>query len=120
MLSNDKARPCRLAWCAFGVVALCFVAPRPSVGQRVARPDTVKAKTEPAPAPSRTGPMAGQMTEAMMEGMLRVMARPESAERLANFTRHYYDALVRKGFSREEALQIVVAAGLHRLSNWTR
>jgi len=49
--------------------------------------------------------------------MLRVMARPENADRLATFTRNYYDALIRKGFTREQALQIVIATGMPRMPN---
>ncbi|HXF94947.1 MAG TPA: hypothetical protein VNI61_02475 [Gemmatimonadales bacterium] len=58
------------------------------------------------------GPMMGMMMHSMMEGMLAVLAKPETAERLATFTKNYYDALVRKGFTKEEALRIVTAVGI--------
>ena len=60
-------------------------------------------------------PMMGHMTQAMMQGMLAVLARPETAERMATFTRNYHDALVAKGFSREEAMRIVMAHGIPSL-----
>lgn len=66
------------------------------------------------------GPMMGQMMEAMMDGMLKAMAKPENVERLASFTRAYYEALMRKGFTKEEALQIVVAMGLPRMPSGGR
>lgn len=43
----------------------------------------------------------------MMAGMVDLMARPETADKLATFTRNYYEALVKKGFTKEEALRIV-------------
>jgi hypothetical protein len=58
------------------------------------------------------GPMMGQMMEMMMESMLTVIARPETAQRLATFTKNYYDALIAKGFSKEEALEIVTSMGI--------
>lgn len=57
-------------------------------------------------------PMMGMMMSAMMNGMLDVLAMPESAEKLATFNRNYFDALTRKGFTREEALRIVMAVGV--------
>lgn len=107
MLANAAPALRNLTYFSTCLVALCLVAPRPGVGQRIATPDTGRAQT-------------GPMTEAAMDGILRVLARPESAERLATFTRHYYDALVRKGFSREEALQIVIAAAVFRIPSWAR
>ncbi len=44
-------------------------------------------------------------------------AKPESADRLATFTKNYYDALIRKGFTKEQALQIVIATGMPRMPN---
>lgn len=58
------------------------------------------------------GPMMGMMMEGMMESMLATLAKPQTAERLATFTKSYYDALVRKGFTKEEALRIVTAVGI--------
>lgn len=49
----------------------------------------------------------GNMMEQMMAGMIDLLARPETADKLASFTRNYYDALVKKGFTKEEALRIV-------------
>ena len=58
------------------------------------------------------GPMMGQMMQAMMQGMLTVLSKPETAQQMATFTRNYRDALMARGFSREDALRIVMAHGL--------
>jgi hypothetical protein len=95
--------------------------------QAQVRPDTTRAPAQPAPpAPQggqpteqgvrqqmeTMGPMMGQMMQAMMESMLAALARPETAERIATFTKNYFDALVAKGFTREDALRIVMAHGI--------
>lgn len=60
------------------------------------------------------GPAMGSMMEGMMGAMFRFLAKPETAENLATFTKNYYDALVRKGFSKEQALRIVISVGVPR------
>ena len=57
-------------------------------------------------------PMFGRMAEVMIEAQLKYAALPETAERLATFKKNLYDALQRKGFSKAEALQIVMATGI--------
>jgi hypothetical protein len=61
------------------------------------------------------GPMFGNVMSNMFEGLTTVLARPEVADRLAAFTRNYYEALVRRGFSPEESLRIVAAVGIPSL-----
>ncbi|KPJ65496.1 MAG: hypothetical protein AMJ45_05105 [Syntrophobacter sp. DG_60] len=56
-------------------------------------------------------PMFGQMMKVMMETMVEVLAQQETADKLATYTKNYYDALIKKGFSEDEALQIVKAVG---------
>lgn len=56
--------------------------------------------------------MYRQMAETMLLVTFDVLTRPESAEKLATFTRNYYEALLRKGFTEEQALQIVAATGV--------
>ena len=55
------------------------------------------------------GPMMAQMSVGVLQATLATLAAPESAEKLATFTRNYYEALIRKGFTKDEALRIVVA-----------
>ena len=61
------------------------------------------------------GPTFGLMMTGMMEAMMTVLEQPETAERLATFARNYYDALIRRGFSEEQALRLVVAIGFPAL-----
>jgi hypothetical protein len=58
------------------------------------------------------GPMMGGMMTGMIDAMLAVMAKPETADKLATFTKNYHDALMAKGFSKEEALRIVISVGI--------
>jgi hypothetical protein len=53
--------------------------------------------------------MMGPLTEAILEAQLSVAARPETAERLAQFKKNLYDSLINKGFSPADALQITIA-----------
>ena len=55
-----------------------------------------------------------QMAALSLEGTLAALAKPENAERLADFTKNYYDALIKRGFTKEQALQIVMAVGIPR------
>ncbi|MBV8380140.1 MAG: hypothetical protein JO369_05185 [Paucibacter sp.] len=57
-------------------------------------------------------PMMGRMTEAMIEAQLSIAAQPQTAERIATFKRNLYEALIKKGFTKAEALQLVIATGI--------
>ncbi len=63
---------------------------------------------------SQMGPMMQQAATKMLEATLIAMAKPENAALLADFTRNYYEALIKRGFTPEQALQIVIAAGAPR------
>lgn len=54
-------------------------------------------------------PMMGLMMQNMMDGMITYMSKPETAEKLATYAKNYYDALIKKGFTKEEALKIVTS-----------
>ncbi len=58
------------------------------------------------------GPLASKVAEAEIQATLRLAAKPETAKSLAAFKRNLYDALVQDGFSKDEALQIVLATPL--------
>ena len=58
------------------------------------------------------GPMMGMMMGHMIEGMSKAMARPEVAANFAAFARNYYQALVKQGFTEEQAMKIVTSAGI--------
>ncbi|HKW46105.1 MAG TPA: hypothetical protein VJN70_01615 [Gemmatimonadaceae bacterium] len=55
------------------------------------------------------GPMMRANMEAMMNAVLAVLAQRETADKMASFSKNYLDALVIRGFSREEALRLVAA-----------
>ena len=57
-------------------------------------------------------PMFGQMAESMLDGTLRALEKEETAIRLATFVKQFYDTLIDKGFTKEEALKIVTALGV--------
>lgn len=61
---------------------------------------------------NRMGPMYQTMMQAMMEGTLQMLERPEVLDRMAAITRRYYEALMKQGFTKEEALQIVAGMKL--------
>ena len=86
----------------------------PLDGKKEPTPEQMRQITQKVVGPmmDQMGPMMGNMMAQMMEGMAKTMAKPEMAEYFATFTRQYYDALITRGFSKEEALQIVTAAGL--------
>lgn len=54
-------------------------------------------------------PMMGRMTEVMLEAQLKIAERPETAERVAAFKKNLFDALLKKGFNAEQAMQITLA-----------
>ena len=93
------------------LIALCVVAWMPCVAAQGAPPQ------QPAPQQLQQqldmmGPMMGKMMEGMYAAILRTLARPETADQLATFMKNYRDALVAKGFTKEEALEIVKNAGI--------
>ena len=53
-------------------------------------------------------PMMGRMTEVTIEAQLKVAERPETADRIAAFKKNLYDALLKKGFTGEQAMQITL------------
>jgi hypothetical protein len=57
-------------------------------------------------------PMWAKMAEASITSTFAALSKPEAAERLAAFTRNYYNALLKKGFTKDEALRIVTSTGI--------
>ena len=47
------------------------------------------------------------MAGSMYNGMLDVMSKPETIAKMAHSHKLYFDALIKEGFTREEALKIV-------------
>ena len=54
----------------------------------------------------------GLMMNQMMNAMFNAQTNPEHAAQLAHFQKLYYDALVKEGFTKDEALSIIKATQL--------
>jgi hypothetical protein len=78
--------------------------------QPTASPDSVQRAMEQASV--MMVPMFARMAEITLETTLKTLAKPENVDRLAAFMHQYYVALTKQGFTKSEALQIVIAAGL--------
>jgi len=65
-------------------------------------------------------PMMGKMMEAMIEAQLAVISKPESAEKMAQYVKNFYEALIKHGFSKEEAFKIVTSISLPSASVSTK
>lgn len=57
-------------------------------------------------------PMTRLLMETVTEAWLDMLEKPETAQRIAAYTRNYYEALIQEGFAREEALQIVSSSNI--------
>jgi hypothetical protein len=88
------------------VGAVLVLSIRPAIAQQ--------PTTEAAQMQQMMVPMMSQMAAVMLESTLTTLAKPENAERLADFTKNYYDALVKRGFTKEQALQLVATMGMPR------
>jgi len=72
-------------------------------------------KQSPKQALQQMGPMMGMMMKGMMRAMLDFLSEAETADKMATFTKNYYDALIKKGFTPEQALKIVIGQGIPSL-----
>jgi hypothetical protein len=61
---------------------------------------------------TQMGPMYQTMMQAMMEGTLKTLEQQQVIDRMAAIARRYYEALMKQGFTKEEALQIVAGMKL--------
>ncbi len=100
------------------VVAVLALGPAVAVAQQP-RPTPVPRDTASAAQMqqmmgmfNQMGPMYETMMKSMIEGTLKALAEPENVERMAVFTRRYHQALMKQGFTKEEALQIVAGVGV--------
>ena len=58
------------------------------------------------------GPMMGEMMSSMLKSLSKTLAEPQIAQNYAAFIRNYYQALIDRGFTADEALKIVSSTGL--------
>jgi hypothetical protein len=97
------------------LLAILLLAPLALVAQQPTGKPTIPDSLQRAQMAgmfNQMGPMYESMMQSMIEGTLKAFEKPETIERLARFSRRYYDALIKQGFSKEEALQIVAGAGI--------
>lgn len=57
-------------------------------------------------------PYMSKLMEAMIKTQLNVVSQRESAEKLAMYARNFYDELIKTGFTKQEALQIVTSIAI--------
>jgi hypothetical protein len=57
-------------------------------------------------------PAMARMAEATIEAQLNVAEKPETALRIATFKKNLYDALVKRGFTTDQALQITIGTAI--------
>jgi hypothetical protein len=53
-------------------------------------------------------PSAARTADAVLDAELKFAERPDTALRVASYKRNLYEALMKKGFSAEQAMQIVL------------
>ena len=108
MSGVSRAASIALVSVLFAVYAPATSAQQPTTA---AKPDSAGAAMETmlrSMMDQQTARM-GQLVAVTMTARLAVLAKPETAQNLATFVRNLYDALIAKGFSKDEALKIVTA-----------
>lgn len=65
-------------------------------------------------------PAAARTADAVLDAELKFAERPDTAARVASFKRNLYEALQKKGFSAEQAMQIVLHTPLPSSSSGAR
>ena len=89
-----------------------FIFSLTAFAQEPARPNRPSAEEMQKMMEMSMGAMApamSKMTEAMIEAQLKAAENPETARRIAVFKKNLYDALLKQGFSKREALSIMEA-----------
>jgi hypothetical protein len=58
------------------------------------------------------GPMFGNLAKSMMDAQLEYYKQPGKITEIAKLNKQYFDALVKEGFSEDQALKIITSEGL--------
>jgi hypothetical protein len=64
-------------------------------------------------------PMMRALMTSMMQIQFEFLAEPKTGAQLAAFSRNYFDELVRLGFSRKEAFQLLLRMGMPSLPTFS-
>lgn len=103
-------------WVGLGIVlVLAGTSQANAQGKKTTSHDTTMAVSRVPNMSSMmdsVGPMFSTMMGSMYGGIVDYMARPETAAKLATFTKNYFDELMKKGFTREESLLLVRGMGM--------
>lgn len=89
-----------------------FIFSLSAIAQEPARPNRPSPEDMQKMMEMSMGAMApamAKMTEAMIEAQLKAAENPETARRIAVFKKNLYDALLKQGFSKPEALSVMLA-----------
>jgi hypothetical protein len=100
---------------AFAAVAIAItscIALGQTAPQKPAQPSPEEMKQIMQASMGAMVSVMGPMTEAMIEAQLATAAKPETAERVATFKKNLYDALIKKGFKPQDALQMVISTSM--------
>jgi hypothetical protein len=62
-------------------------------------------------------PVKMKATEIAVAAQVSALARPETAEKMARYVKNFQNALIKEGFTKEEALRIVTSMPLPANSN---
>lgn len=89
------------------VLALATLLVAPRLHGQETRADSMRAMM--GHMQEMMAPMMERTIVRTLEATIELLAKPETAERLATYVKNFHDALVAKGFTNEEALRIVTA-----------
>ena len=62
-------------------------------------------------------PVKMKATEIAVAAQVSALAKPETAEKMARYAKNFQNALIKEGFTKEEAIRIVVSMPLPTNSN---
>ena len=80
----------------------------PEVADAVARSKAQKHSSDTSGAVSDSG--ASGMYDQLFDTLFSYLNKPETATKLAKFQRNYYEALIKEGFTKDEAMKIIVSS----------
>jgi hypothetical protein len=92
------------------IVVLCmaiWLAPSAWAQEPGDQPDHPKDTIANLLDPSALNEQLAGMVVKVLDTYLDYLARPKTVEKLATFQKNYYEALIKKGFTEEQAFQLV-------------
>lgn len=100
------------------VITLVLAASSQVEAQKKTSRDTTAAVTATMGPPNMQamidsiGPMFSALMGGMYGGIVDYLVQPETAVKLATFAKNYFDELLKRGFTRAEALTLVQGIGV--------